>query len=163
MRKFIILVSLFVLLFGSATAVDAQRAFSNQELNARISALRTRLNDYQQKSVRKTVDKTKKEAETVQVKVEKAFVELDASKDVAVTVLFHDNEFHGNSTLLPAKDLLAANSDKTVAAAANSSLSDEQRLRNEKFDALRRKVQLATRRSRDEALSINNQMAKIGQ
>jgi hypothetical protein len=160
MRKFLVAVGLVALLVGSVPEANAQRAFSNKELNERIKALRTRLADYQQKSVRKVIDRTPLANESIAITTEKAFVELDSRKDAAVTVLFHDNEFQGNSAALPA----TRQSVLPIAAGTDGKLlaeGEEKRLRNEKFAALRQKVQMATRRTHNEAVVINSQMAKL--
>jgi hypothetical protein len=155
MQRLFVTVSLAGMLMLLPSDVNAQRAFSSKELTARINALRSRLQDHQSRSVRKVIDRAPLNEDSVEVKVEKAFVELDTSKDAAVTVLFHDSEF-------PAKEIKAGEGLQTQLA-ANPALasSQEQKLREEKFAALKLKVQMATRRTHDAAQKINGMVAKI--
>ncbi len=161
MRRFFVCLGLAGLLLGSATDANAQKAFSSKEVNERINVLRTRLQAYQLKSVRKVIDKTPLDNETVEIKSEKAFVELDSRPDAALTVLFHDSELPGNSATLPGSPTVVAAANTPVVDKQPETLNEEQRLRNERFNALRQKVQMATRRTHNEAKNINSQMARI--
>lgn len=159
MRGFLVGIAAASILLASANDVSAQRAFSNQELNQRISALRSRLQNYQLKTVRKVVDRTPADNETVLIttedtiekKSDKPFVEIDTRPDAAVTVLFHDNEFAPVSAAPVQKNAVKAQAD----------FEEEKRQRQEKFAALRLKVQSATRRTHDQARKITDQVARL--
>lgn len=161
MRRFFVCLGLAGLLLGSATDANAQKAFSSKEVSERINVLRTRLQAYQLKSVRKVIDKTPLDNETVEIKSEKAFVELDSRPGAALTVLFHDSELPGNSAAQSASSMVVATAGTPGVNQQPSAINEEQRLRNERFDALRQKVQLATRRAHSAAKTINSQMASL--
>lgn len=161
MRSFLVGIAISTVLFASADGAFAQRAFSNKELNERVSALRTRLQNYQVKSARKIVDRIPADAETIAITtenltnkiVEKPFMEIDSRPDASLTVLFHDTEFAS-----PVRQNLTTAALETK---VSTHADEEARLRQEKFDALRLKVQNATRRTRSEAMKINKQVAQL--
>lgn len=161
MRSFLVGIAISTVLFASADGAFAQRAFSNKELNERVSALRTRLQNYQVKSARKVIDRSPADAETIAITtenltskiVEKPFMEIDSRPDASLTVLFHDPE--SSSSVKP----YASNNKLETKVSAHA--DEEARLRQEKFDALRLKVQNATRRTRSEAMKINKQVAQL--
>jgi len=160
MRSFLVGIAITTVLFASADGAFAQRAFTNKEFNDRIAAMRSRLQNQQIKSVRKVVDHTPENTETVAVKtekkkvakVQKPFLELDNQPDASLTVLFHDTEFSS-----------PRQNEKSPARIADTKFNsnEESRLRQEKFDALRMKVRNATRRTHSTAMEINNQVAKL--
>lgn len=164
------------LVMFSAGDVSAQRT-TNKEMHERINALRERLQNYQLERIREEPRKKAliEEKETVEVKFEKLVEELESRKDVAVTVLFHDEDFARESSqqIIDDVDVVArTDTDKSVekesaittnqmVADAASQLEAERAERREKYEALRRKVQMATRRVHDNAMQINDMLAQI--
>ncbi len=169
------------LMVFSASSVDAQRV-TNKEMHDRINALRSRLQNYQLERVREEPRKAvlADEKETVEVRFEELVENFESRKDVAVTVLFHDEDFAkstetDNSKVadIENKQMLAAFPEDTKTA----SLSDQQEQadnidamqqlelervqRHEKYEALRRRVQMATRRTRNQAMEINDMVAQV--
>lgn len=186
MRSYSIPILLAGLIMASAGDVEAQRT-GNREMHERINALRNRLQNYQLERVREEPRKALviEEKETVEVKYEQLVEEFEARKDVAVTVLFHDEDFAKNqmtentpatvdeetvavvaAVAEPAVDqsvVMAAVSTekKTALDDAARQLELERALRQEKYEALRRRVQMATRRVHDQAREINSMVAVV--
>jgi hypothetical protein len=171
---------LAALIMASAGDVEAQRT-GNREMNERINALRNRLQNYQLERVREEPKKVSlvDEKETVEVKFEELIENFETRKDVAVTVLFHDEDFAGSrateisaaagtdeklAQTAPDNEpvTLSTASDKTsVIVTAARQLELERAQRQEKYDALRRRVHMATRRVHDQATDINRLVAKV--
>ncbi len=184
MRSYSIPVLLIGLIVASAGDVQAQRT-GNREMNERINALRSRLQNYQLERIRSEPKKVAliEEKETVEVKaVEVKFEQLvedfEARKDVAVTVLFHDEDFAKGLTtdnvtqVRTVENKVVAPSSDKLSAAGNSreeqvkidpvrQLELERAQRQEKYEELRRRVHMATRRVHDQAREINGMVAKI--
>ncbi|MBU1108837.1 MAG: hypothetical protein KKB51_19325 [Candidatus Riflebacteria bacterium] len=168
MRGFSIGFVLAGLILTSTTNVDAQRAFTGREMNERINALRNKLQNYQVEHVRKEPEKVAlvKENETVEIKFEKLVEEFESRTDVAVTVLFHDPDFGQSSAKNESpNDSRQVKEPALIAQApiknATQPLDVERTLRLEKYEELRRKVQLATRRTHANAQQINSMIAQV--
>jgi len=181
MRSYGITFLLAGLIFASAGDVEAQRT-GNREMHERINALRNRLQNYQLERIKAEPKKAAliEEKESVEVKFEELIENFETRKDVAVTVLFHDEDFARSMTTdesaaESASGIIEETDDsvKLVAAGnnvnnSNSDLVDaakqleiERAQRQEKYEALRRRVQMATRRVHDEAREINSMVAQI--
>lgn len=170
MRSYSIPFLLAGLIMASAGDVEAQRTGS-REMNERINALRNRLQNYQLERVREEpkIAPLVDEKETVEVKFEELIENFETRKDVAVTVLFHDEDFAGGrateiSQVAPADDpvtLSKAVSKTPEIVSAARQLELERAQRQEKYEALRRRVHMATRRVHDQATAINGMVAKI--
>jgi hypothetical protein len=191
MRSYSIPILLAGLIMASAGDVEAQRT-GNREMHERINALRNRLQNYQLERVREEPRKALviEEKETVEVKYEQLVEEFEARKDVAVTVLFHDEDFAKNQMTentpatvdeetvavvaavadpdidnsavdKPAAKAAVSTERTTVLADAARQLEHERAQRQEKYEALRRRVQMATRRVHDQAREINSMVAVV--
>jgi len=181
MRSYGITFLLVGLIFASAGDVEAQRA-GNREMHERINALRNRLQNYQLERIRAEPKKATliEEKESVEVKFEELVENFESRKDVAVTVLFHDEDFsRSKSTESSSVESLSVNvqvADASVepttvkenVVISTSELADaakqldmERAQRQEKYEALRRRVQMATRRVHEEAREINSMVAQI--
>lgn len=97
MRKLFVGLGMAGLLFVGSSEAIAQKTSTSKELNERIKALRSRLQDFQTKNVRQTSARPDSGDETAgliiaepEMKGEKIVEELESRSDVAVTVLFHD-------------------------------------------------------------------------
>ena len=194
MRSYSIPILLAGLIMASAGDVEAQRT-GNREMHERINALRNRLQNYQLERVREEPRKALviEEKETVEVKYEQLVEEFEARKDVAVTVLFHDEDFAKNQMTeytpatvdeetvavvaavaavaepdidnsavdKPAAKAAVSTERTTVLADAARQLELERAQRQEKYESLRRRVQMATRRVHDQAREINSMVAHV--
>ena len=157
------------LILASASDADAQRAFSSRELNERINALRSRLQNYHLERVCAEPENPVlvNENETVEIKFEKLVEEFEARDDVAVTVLFHDPDFAGNTAKSNPPAVAKPKKQPVVTAQAPTNPDAAQQLelersqRQEKYNELRRRVQMATRRTREGAQQINSMVAQI--
>ncbi|KAF1082228.1 MAG: hypothetical protein GQF41_1868 [Candidatus Rifleibacterium amylolyticum] len=181
MRSYGITFLLAGLIFASAGDVEAQRT-GNREMHERINALRNRLQNYQLERIRAEPKKAPliEERESVEVKFEELVENFESRKDVAVTVLFHDEDFsRSRSTESSSVEGLSGSIEVADAAVEptpvkenaiplTSDLADaakqldmERAQRQEKYEALRRRVQMATRRVHEEAREINGMVAQI--
>ncbi|PKL49776.1 MAG: hypothetical protein CVV42_05420 [Candidatus Riflebacteria bacterium HGW-Riflebacteria-2] len=181
MRSYAIPFLLAGLIIASAGDVEAQRT-GNREMHERINALRNRLQNYQLERVREEpkLAPVVQEKETVEVKFEELVENFESRKDVAVTVLFHDEDFAKSQAteIAPVnatdkKTETAAPVEEPVKVAATfmpktpdiidaaKQLELERAQRQEKYEALRRRVHMATRRVHDQALEINSMVAQI--
>lgn len=181
MRSYGITFLLAALIFASAGDVEAQRT-GNREMHERINALRNRLQNYQLERIRAEPKKAPliEERESVEVKFEELIENFESRKDVAVTVLFHDEDFSRSKTTESSSvESLSGNiqvADASVepttvkekVVTSTSELADaakqldmERALRQEKYEALRRRVQMATRRVHEEAREINSMVAQL--
>lgn len=181
MRSYGIPFLLAGLIVASAGDVEAQRT-GNREMHARINALRNRLQNYQLERVREEPRKVviEEEKETVEVKFEQLIEDFETRKDVAVTVLFHDEDFARRQM---AQDESTPSSDENLVLAgapvepvvsdakevtetvdltdAAKQLEFERAQRQEKYEALRRRVHMATRRIHEQARDINSMVAQV--
>lgn len=166
MRKLLVGLGIAGLLLVGNSEVNAQKTSSSKELNERIKALRSRLQDYQTKTVRQSPARLLSGDETAdlivsqpELKGEKIVEELESRKDVAVTVLFHDSD----SGSLPEPKVAASISAPVAASVAvnEKASADNHDLRSKRYEDLRQRVYLATRNARAQAGEINRQVASL--
>lgn len=186
MRRFIggLVIAGFMLLGGAEQAM-AQKTIAGRELNQRIQALRDKLHNYQARHEKVDVHADDSAAglifEQPEVKGEKIVEELESRKDVAVTVLFHDEALPASDNSLEnaaassvENDEVAMNTVKpgiesrpVMAASAktimlvSSQASNSVDSRTKRYEELRQRVYQATRTARIQAASIGRQIARL--
>lgn len=162
MRRSILGLSLFSLVFLGSQGVFAQKVIDKDQINERIKELRNRLKQYQT-SVRVASEKE-------EIKLERISEELETRQDVAVTVLFHDGEVKEDQESVEKlssehlfEDDVNVKPEPISVMVENTQFQrlDEMKKRQELFDSLRAKVQQATRRSHESARMINGLVAQI--
>lgn len=189
MRKLFVGLGMAGLILAGSSEAMAQKTPTSKELNERIKALRSRLQDFQMKSVRNTDGQRQVSRESVElildqpdVKVEKIVEELENRKDVAVTVLFHDADSAQipdtmadmpaiGDEVAPEPAVVVASAktgqEKTVekqqlpdpALIASAAAPEDNRVR--RYEDLRRRVYEATSRARSQAGEIKRQVASL--
>lgn len=161
MRKAILVCGMIAsLCFPTGKALAQKNELDRKDVNNRIEALRSRLDEFRQNKIQRVREPEPVVVEKIEESFEQISVELENRNDVAVVVLFKDADY----VVAPEEPELekpASRADTIPLSIYESNRQQEDLARKNRYDELRRRVFLATRRTQDSATGLQQLVANI--
>lgn len=169
MRKVILVCGMIAsLCFPAGKALAQRNELDRKGMNKRIEELRSRLDEFRQNKTEQTQE-SEPVVERIEESFEKISVDLENRNDVAVVVLFKDAEYavileEPKEAKKPkVKKPVSRNNQKNTVPLSvyDSNRQQEDLARKDRYDELRRRVFLATRRTQKSAAGLQQLVANV--